>query len=121
MLKYQSWISALFVLVVIAIPSMVGLFFVLDANMAYWWMFIFAIAITLGGFLITFAFYKFKVVAIETFNFSVPISIVFAFLYIARDFPWWAMLLMAIIGVITALPTNSVVANIKRKKQKNKK
>lgn len=116
MLKYQSWISALFVLVLIAIPAMVGLFFVLDANLPYWWMIIFALVIVIGGFLLTFIFYKFKVITIDTFNFALPISIVFAFLFIARDFPWWAMLLMAIVGVFCALPTNAVVASIKRKK-----
>ncbi len=71
----------LFALAFIAVPAIVGIYFLINAKPNYGIIFGAAFGILFGANIITYVAYKFGVFGIEAFNFIVPLSVVFFGLY----------------------------------------
>lgn len=115
MKKHDGWITALYTLVFIAIPCIVGIFFLIDMDTNRPLVWGIGASILGGTNLLTYIAYKVKLLAIDAFTFVFPISVVFFGIYGTMYENWWLMLIVAIIGVLTSLPTNMVVTNQKDK------
>lgn len=117
MKKYSSWLSALFALVFIAVPSIVIIYFLMDMSPNYGIVFGSAFAVLIGGNLLAYIAYKLEVFGIDAFSFIVPITIVFFGLIATVYQHWWVMLIVALVGVLSSFPTNMLITKIKEHKR----
>lgn len=117
MKKYSAWFITLFALAFIAVPGIVGIYFMVNENYNYGIVFGAAFGILVGGFIITFLGMKAQLFGIEAFTFIMPLSIVFFGLFATMYSPWWAMVIVALVGILSSFPINIIVTKIKDAKR----
>lgn len=118
----NGWVNALFALVFIAVPAVVGMvFFSPDwnkegkelANQPYWFYWVVAIGFVIYALIFSLILIKLEVLGMDCLTFNVPIALVFATLFVT--YPWhtgakWGLtVLMVIIAIATAWPMNTFV------------
>lgn len=119
-MKNDGWTNALFALVFLAVPGLLFIFWLfgldgIDDNTGI------QIGIGFGfvayGILFSIFAIWIKWLSIDSLSFNIPITIVFGVLMMTNEGPIWLMAITAFAGVMTALPANSLVNWLKRRKK----
>lgn len=119
-MKNNGWTNALFALVFLAIPGLIFIFWIfglngIDNNL---WIQIGIGAGFLGyGILFSVIVILIKWLTVDSLAFNLPITTVFGLLMMTNEGPIWLMVVVTFIGILTALPANSLVNKIKRRKK----
>ena len=119
-MKNDGWTNALFALVFLVVPGLILVFWVLGlANIKNNLWFQIGIGIGFIGYGIIFSVLVIliKWLAIDSLAFNAPITIVFGILIMTYSAEIWLMVIMTFLGVMTALPANSLVHKFKRRKK----
>lgn len=118
MIKPNHWLNALFALVFIAIPALIGFYFWLpdwnnDFEIGYWFYWVISLAFVAYVAVLSFFMIKLKILSIDIITFYLPLTFVFMAIFISFD---WSVILrffIVIIAILTALPANMFVVKIK--------
>lgn len=119
----NGWVNALFALVFIATPALVGFFlwvpYWADAHeQPTWFYYVVALGFLVYVSLFSWLLIKFEWLGYDSLNFNIPIALVFAVLFISYDWAIWLKVLATIAMVFTAFPVNMWTTYIRIRKRK---
>ena len=111
----DGWLNALFALLFIAVPAIVGFYFLLPDWTGYdvvsygsmWGIGLgFAVYVIIASTLVIY----FKILTIDSLNFDIPITLVFVAMFVTSGIPLWGRILLVITCVLLTFPVNILVS-----------
>ncbi|MCK5945752.1 MAG: hypothetical protein KAG04_00620 [Mycoplasmataceae bacterium] len=127
MKKNDGWMNALFALLLIVVPVLVGFYFLLPDwtgryVISYGAMWGVAIGFIAYVVLISYILIKVKLLTLDSIAFNIPVTIVMVGIFVSPYLPIWARGLIVLTLIMSALPANMLVTRIKEEiVYKNKK
>lgn len=117
----NGWVNALFALVFIATPALVGFFLWVpyweDAHKEpTWFYYVVALGFLVYVSLFSWLLIKFEWLGIDSLNFNIPIALVFAALFVSYDWAIWLKVLVTVFMVLMAFPVNMWTTNFRKRK-----
>lgn len=120
MRKTSGWVNALFALVFIACPALVGFFLWVPywengTEQATWFYWVIGLSFLAYVALLCWFLIHFEWLGVDSLNFNIPIALVFFTLFVSWDLTRWIQIILVIVIVLLAFPVNMWTTHLKRK------